>query len=78
MRVIIAKYGIRVPPNVRFLVDDIEDEWVEGAPFDYIHARYLTAAIADWPKLARQTYESVHTYTLTSPTPPFPMLIRIQ
>ncbi|KAI9883156.1 MAG: hypothetical protein M1823_005070 [Watsoniomyces obsoletus] len=48
-----------VPPNVRFLVDDIEDEWVEGSPFDYIHARYLTAAIADWPKLMRQTFAHV-------------------
>jgi hypothetical protein len=44
-----------VPPNVRFLVDDIEDEWgYEREPFDFIHARYLTGSIKDFPKLLGQ------------------------
>lgn len=30
----------RVPPNVKFLVYDIESEWTyENNPFDFIHAR---------------------------------------
>ncbi|KAH0538562.1 hypothetical protein FGG08_004850 [Glutinoglossum americanum] len=41
---------IRVPPNVAFQVDDIEDDWTYEAPFDYIHSRYLACAISDWPR----------------------------
>ncbi|GME43346.1 putative methyltransferase domain-containing protein [Neofusicoccum parvum] len=40
-----------VPPNVRFLVDDIESEWVYGAPFDLIHVRAMAPAIRDWPRV---------------------------
>lgn len=40
-----------VPPNVRFLVDDIESEWVYSAPFDLIHLRAMAPAVKDWPKL---------------------------
>ncbi|KAJ9665692.1 hypothetical protein H2201_004176 [Coniosporium apollinis] len=45
-----------VPPNVRFEVDDIENEWVFSAPFDYIHARYLAGSLKDWPRLLQQAY----------------------
>ncbi|GME52733.1 Methyltransferase type 12 [Neofusicoccum parvum] len=48
-----------VPPNVKFEVDDIEGEWGYGEKFDYIFARYLCAAIQDWPKLMRQAFENV-------------------
>ncbi|EOD50623.1 putative methyltransferase domain-containing protein [Neofusicoccum parvum UCRNP2] len=48
-----------VPPNVKFEVDDIEGEWGYGEKFDYIFARYLCAAIQDWPKLMRQAYQNV-------------------
>ncbi|KAJ5455702.1 uncharacterized protein N7458_003966 [Penicillium daleae] len=48
-----------VPPNLRFLVDDAEEPWLFSAsrPFDFIHARDLGGAIADWPRLLRQAYE---------------------
>lgn len=49
----------RVPPNVSFQVDDIEDEWTYETPFDYIHSRYLAAAVRDWPRLVRQAFQSV-------------------
>ena len=46
-----------VPPNLQFLVDDIEDQWLyEDQPFDFIHARFLAGAIRDWPKLMTQAY----------------------
>lgn len=47
-----------VPPNLRFLVDDAESPWLFSAnrPFDFIHARDLGGAIADWPRLLRQAY----------------------
>jgi SAM-dependent methyltransferase len=46
-----------VPPNVKFEIDDIENEWVFQTPFDFIHSRYLIAAIANWPKLVEQTFK---------------------
>ncbi|KAL1983476.1 hypothetical protein VTN96DRAFT_10297 [Rasamsonia emersonii] len=45
-----------VPPNVKFLVDDIESDWIYEHPFDFIHARYLAVSIKDFPKLIRQCY----------------------
>ncbi|KAH0543389.1 hypothetical protein FGG08_002247 [Glutinoglossum americanum] len=47
----------RVPPNVRFEIDDMEKTWTYAEDFDYIHGRYLMAAIADWPKLMDQTFK---------------------
>lgn len=48
-----------VPPNLQFLVDDAESQWLFSAtrPFDFIHARDLGGAIADWPRLLRQARE---------------------
>ncbi|KAL1977291.1 hypothetical protein VTN31DRAFT_150 [Thermomyces dupontii] len=49
-----------VPPNVKFLVDDIESEWAyENNPFDFIHARNLLCSIRDFGKLIKQCYRSV-------------------
>ncbi|KAF3479485.1 uncharacterized protein GIQ15_06461 [Arthroderma uncinatum] len=46
-----------VPPNLKFIVDDVEDEWgYEDSPFDYIHGRFLIASIRDWQKLIRQAF----------------------
>lgn len=50
-------YIYRVPPNVKFLVDDVEKDWIDPRPYDYIHCRYMAASIRDWPKLLRQCYE---------------------
>ncbi|KAJ5085467.1 hypothetical protein N7532_010238 [Penicillium argentinense] len=47
-----------VPPNLRFIVDDAESPWLFSAsrPFDFIHARDLGGAIADWSRLLQQAY----------------------
>jgi cyclopropane fatty-acyl-phospholipid synthase-like methyltransferase len=47
-----------VPPNCKFLVDDAESDWLytPDEAFDYIHARSLGGAIADWPRFFRQVY----------------------
>ncbi|KAL1302417.1 hypothetical protein AAFC00_002811 [Neodothiora populina] len=38
-----------VPPNCRFVVDDIEVEWLHPENhFDLIHARHMAIAIKDW------------------------------
>ncbi|KNG86832.1 hypothetical protein ANOM_004911 [Aspergillus nomiae NRRL 13137] len=46
-----------VAPNVRFEVDDVENDWVYRSEFDYIHARYFAEAIKDWPNLLRQAFK---------------------
>ena len=48
---------IRVPPNTKFEVNDIESAWTYDAPFDFIFMRYMSAAIENWPKLISNIYE---------------------
>ncbi|KAF6829662.1 methyltransferase domain-containing protein [Colletotrichum musicola] len=45
-----------VPPNVKFEVDDVESPWV-GRKYDFIFSRFMAGAIADWPKLVKNTFE---------------------
>ncbi|KAH7128856.1 S-adenosyl-L-methionine-dependent methyltransferase [Dactylonectria macrodidyma] len=37
-----------VPPNVRFIIDDIDEEWQYSTPFDYIHSRMMNASVPNW------------------------------
>ncbi|KAK4124828.1 S-adenosyl-L-methionine-dependent methyltransferase [Parathielavia appendiculata] len=47
-----------VPPNVRFMVDDVESPWLHPRNyFDYVHSRHTVMAIKDWPRLMRRTLE---------------------
>ncbi|KAK4116927.1 S-adenosyl-L-methionine-dependent methyltransferase, partial [Canariomyces notabilis] len=47
-----------VPPNVRFMVDDIE--WLHPRNyFDYVHSRHTVMAIKDWPRLMRRALEHI-------------------
>ena len=47
-----------VPPNLRFYIDDAEDEWTFGPDeaFDIIHCRALAGSIANWPRLFAHCY----------------------
>lgn len=47
------------PPNVKFAVDDVELEWMEPEPYDFIHCRYMAGSIRDWPRLIEQIYENL-------------------
>ena len=49
--------SLRVPPNVKFEIDDAEETWTFREKFDLIHLRYLAAALKDWPRLASQCFE---------------------
>lgn len=44
---------------MKFLVDDIESQWVYDKPFDFIHARFLAISIKNYKKLLQQAYELV-------------------
>ncbi|KAG5809664.1 hypothetical protein H9Q74_014209 [Fusarium xylarioides] len=48
-----------VPPNVKFDIDDIEDEWTYSQPFDYIHSRVMTSCIADWGDYLKKCFNNL-------------------
>ncbi|KAH8684951.1 S-adenosyl-L-methionine-dependent methyltransferase [Ilyonectria robusta] len=49
-----------VPPNVKFLVDDAEAEWLyRPDSLDLIHLRNMSTAIKDWPALFAQAYRTL-------------------
>lgn len=48
-----------VPANVKFLIDDVELDWLEENAHDYIHCRYMAGAIQNWPRLIRQIHDSL-------------------
>lgn len=53
-----------VPPNLRFYVDDVENDWVEldavEGKYDYIHGRSMAGSIKDWGRLYRQAFQSLN------------------
>ncbi|KAI1076404.1 S-adenosyl-L-methionine-dependent methyltransferase [Whalleya microplaca] len=51
---------IWVPRNVQFLIDNIEEDWLQPADsLDYIHARQMSTTIRDWPKLFAEAYKTL-------------------
>ncbi|KAF4871462.1 Secondary metabolism regulator LAE1 [Colletotrichum siamense] len=49
-----------VPPNVTFIVDDIEEPWTFSQPFDYIHSRTMTGSISDWKRYVQRCYDNLN------------------
>lgn len=48
-----------VPPNVDFLVDDVEkDDWL-ARDVDLVHLRFMTVVLKDVPTVLRRAYESL-------------------
>lgn len=58
----------RLPPNVKFEVDDIESPWLHERPFDYIFMRYMCVCILDWPKLTTNIYKYVYSLSQAAGT----------
>ncbi|KAK1452046.1 methyltransferase domain-containing protein [Colletotrichum melonis] len=48
-----------VPPNLKFEIDDLEEEWTWSRPFNYIHSRVMTGAINDWDLYLRRCYDNL-------------------
>jgi hypothetical protein len=46
-----------VPPNVKFLVDDVEADWLEGNDFDFVHIRHSTAYLKDVDRVLKLGFE---------------------
>lgn len=47
----------RVPPNLKFEIDDAESEWTYASKFDLIHFRSMGGSFKDVPKVVRQAYD---------------------
>ncbi|KAI5460977.1 S-adenosyl-L-methionine-dependent methyltransferase [Mariannaea sp. PMI_226] len=48
-----------VPPNVRFEIDDVDEEWTYSQPFDYIHSRMMNVSIKNWSEYLRKIFENL-------------------
>ncbi len=46
-----------IPPNVEFIVDDIEDDWVYASDFDYAHLRFVGMVIKNPERLQQSIFE---------------------
>ncbi|KAF8422980.1 S-adenosyl-L-methionine-dependent methyltransferase [Tirmania nivea] len=48
-----------VPPNCKFEVDDMEEEWTyPNDHFDYIHMRSLSGSFSDWEFVLKNAYDA--------------------
>ena len=45
-----------VPPNVKFMVDDVEDEWLHGSNWDFVHLRGMSLVLRDLQKMVDQIF----------------------
>lgn len=48
-----------VPPNVQFEIDDWDDTWTYVHPFDFIHSRFNSTAVSDWPALCQKAFAAL-------------------
>ncbi|KAJ5899083.1 hypothetical protein N7495_003827 [Penicillium taxi] len=44
-------------PNLKFICENFEEEWLHDRDFDFIHARLIAGCVSDWPQLFRQAYD---------------------
>ncbi|KAJ4328957.1 hypothetical protein N0V84_000528 [Fusarium piperis] len=48
-----------VPPNVQFIIDDIDEDWTYSKPFDYIHSRMMNFSVQNWPVYLQKIYDNL-------------------
>ncbi|GKU02940.1 unnamed protein product [Fusarium langsethiae] len=48
-----------VPPNLTFMIEDIEDDWNYSHSFDYIHSRFMSSALASWTDFLTKCYNNL-------------------
>ncbi|KAK7961601.1 uncharacterized protein PG986_002426 [Apiospora aurea] len=48
-----------LPPNVKFLIDDCEDEWLNGDGWDLVHFRTMSAVLKNVPKMCEQAFANL-------------------
>ncbi|KAK1460629.1 TAM domain methyltransferase [Colletotrichum cuscutae] len=53
----VLTFNSPVIPNVRFEIDDLEEDWTYAHKFDYIHSRFMTSSIANWKDLLTKAFK---------------------
>ncbi|KAI1074888.1 S-adenosyl-L-methionine-dependent methyltransferase [Whalleya microplaca] len=48
-----------IPPNVKFVIDDCEDTWLNGSGWDLVHLRGMSPILKDASKLCAQTFANL-------------------
>ncbi|KAF2493239.1 S-adenosyl-L-methionine-dependent methyltransferase [Lophium mytilinum] len=48
-----------VPPNLSFIIDDAEDEWLWKQKFDLIHLRLMGGSFRDWQAIIQSAYDNL-------------------
>lgn len=48
-----------LPPNLKFEVDDCQEEWIYHEPFDFIHVRGLYGSVRDWDQFYLQALQNL-------------------
>lgn len=48
-----------IPPNLKFEIDDIDEDWTYSQPFDYIHSRMMNVSVKNWPEYLRKIFENL-------------------
>ncbi|KAM7203807.1 S-adenosyl-L-methionine-dependent methyltransferase [Naviculisporaceae sp. PSN 640] len=48
-----------IPPNVEFIVDDLEDNWVQDNDFDFMHMRVVGVTLKDTRKLFQTIFQNL-------------------
>jgi hypothetical protein len=56
-----------VPPNCRFEIDDLEEDWTWNTKFDFILSRMMLGSFADFPRFVKQAYEYGSAFTCLAP-----------
>ncbi|KAI5456046.1 hypothetical protein BGZ63DRAFT_475876 [Mariannaea sp. PMI_226] len=46
------------PPNVKFKIDDFEEEWTYAQPFEYIHSRMTNSSISNWEEYIQKCFDN--------------------
>lgn len=46
-----------MPPNVRFLIDDIDEDMDYSEPFDYVHSRMMNFSVQNWTDYLRKIFQ---------------------
>ncbi|KAK7458313.1 TAM domain methyltransferase [Colletotrichum acutatum] len=46
-------------PNVKFVIDDLEEPWTYAKPFDYIHSRMMASSIGDWETYIQRCFDNL-------------------
>jgi hypothetical protein len=46
-----------VPPNLKFVVDDIEDDWLNGSNFDFVHLRQALPLLKQPEKVLKNAFQ---------------------